>query len=298
MFDKTMVRLLLAAALAATLFGGTAMAGFTPPTGLAPGSKYQLAFVTDGTTDATSGLESYYNNFAQEQATPLTTILPTGTTWSAITSTSTDYFGGHVDARVNAPTFAGVPIYNTQGQLVATGSGLWSGQLQNPIEYDPTGGYEGGVVWTGSKSDGTANIDGDLGFQSFPWLIVGDSAASNSYWLYFGQYSPSIHFPIYALSSPITVVPEPATLTLLGPGTAGTWSALSAAAQDEDDGTTLVGGGPGGCGRVGPGRTCSTCPADRRASNLSVSAIRAMWRIRSSKTTQREGTAQFPTSIK
>ncbi len=80
MFEKAMVRglatpalaaaALAAAALAATMLGGTAMASFIPPFGLAPGSKYQIAFVTADTTSGTSGLESYYNNFVTEEAAP------------------------------------------------------------------------------------------------------------------------------------------------------------------------------------------------------------------------------------
>ena len=51
MLDKTMVQSLVAVALVATMFAGTAVAQVVLPTGLPPGSQYEIAFVTsDGTT--------------------------------------------------------------------------------------------------------------------------------------------------------------------------------------------------------------------------------------------------------
>ncbi len=69
MFDKTMMRGLMAVALVATLLVGMAMAdNVILPSGLAPGSEYQIAFVTADFTSGTSGLESYYNSFATTEA--------------------------------------------------------------------------------------------------------------------------------------------------------------------------------------------------------------------------------------
>ena len=59
----------MAVALVATLLVGMAMAdNVILPSGLAPGSEYQIAFVTADFTSGTSSLESYYNSFATTEA--------------------------------------------------------------------------------------------------------------------------------------------------------------------------------------------------------------------------------------
>src|SRR5689334_6429227 len=83
-----------------------------PPIGLAPGSQYQLAFVTADTTTATSATEAYYNAFVSAQAAQ-NASLP-ATTWSAITSTADG-----TNASLNAP-WLGLPVYDTTGKLTAT----------------------------------------------------------------------------------------------------------------------------------------------------------------------------------
>ena len=212
MFHKTTVRVSMVAALAVML-GGTATAdNVILPTGLAPGSQYQIAFVTTDTTSGTSGSESYYNNFATAEAAPLTAILPLGTSWSAITST----FDGEEfhNAISNAATYSGVPIYNTHGQLVATGAGLWSGHLSSPIVYDQNGSYDSTAVWDGSNYTGIASgIPAALG-DADP--MSGVSATTFGYWLQSSTNGATNPLAVYALSSPITdPVPEPTTLSLL-----------------------------------------------------------------------------------
>ena len=217
MFEKAMVRGLAAAALAATMLGGSAMASFIPPFGLAPGSKYQIAFVTADTTSGTSGLESYYNNFVTEEAAPLTAVLPSGTTWSAITSTydGTSYY----NAIDNAPTHPGVPIYNTAGQLVSDGTGWFNIPLPHPIDYTQLGILSYEETFTGTDGDGDADPTYALG--SLPNHLCGYSGyVVDSYWLDHDVFSSGAHFQVYALSSPITV-PEPTTLALLGAAVLG-----------------------------------------------------------------------------
>jgi len=223
MLSKFLVRVLLAT-LATTMLDEVAEAQVRLPTGLAPGSKYQLIFVTADATSATSDLESYYNDFVSQAAATLNQILPSGTTWSAITST---YNNGHqVNAIDNAPAYVGVPIYNTHGDLVATGSSgtnpLFSDgstALVNPVLYDQNGHMNSTVVWTGTAGNG-------LGIQSLtlgtPNAQTSQYAAGHSYtkssnWMW-AEYALSTNdLPVYALSSRITVpVPEPASLSLLG----------------------------------------------------------------------------------
>ena len=90
---------------------------------LPPGSKYQLAFVSVGTIEAVSTNIVDYNQFVSQQAS-LNSSLPQGLTWTAIASTSSE------NAIDNAPTYANIPIYNTNGQMIfASGSAMWGDYL-------------------------------------------------------------------------------------------------------------------------------------------------------------------------
>ena len=79
MLDKTMVRSLVAVALVATMFAGTAVAQVVLPTGLPPGSQYEIAFVTSDGTTATSTDINDYNSFVTAEAA-FSSSLPTGVT--------------------------------------------------------------------------------------------------------------------------------------------------------------------------------------------------------------------------
>jgi hypothetical protein len=205
------------------------VAAVTLPAGLAPGSKYQLVFVTADITPASNTDISYYNEFAQSEAAPLNSLLPPGVAWHAIASTAT------VDAFQNAQCL-GVPIYNTAGQLVASAAnGLYSETpLFNPIEYDQFGNlvlhfinngnaYVAPDPYTGSNPDGSRlpgfTLGGSFGNGSVSY--VGRVDTTTTQWLSFtanqGSDNPE---PLYALSSAITVpgVPEPASAVLLACG--------------------------------------------------------------------------------
>ncbi|MGA2255044.1 MAG: hypothetical protein ABSG53_10310 [Thermoguttaceae bacterium] len=68
MFEKTMVRLMLAALAVATMPAEAAKADVILPTGLAPGSEHQIAFLTSGTTTAISPNNDDYNIFVTQHA--------------------------------------------------------------------------------------------------------------------------------------------------------------------------------------------------------------------------------------
>jgi hypothetical protein len=88
----------------------------TVPSGLSPGDKYRLAFVTSTTRDATSSDIADYNAFVTAVANTVPALTELGTTWTAIGSTAA------VDARDNTNTnpgnAEGVPIYLLDGTLL------------------------------------------------------------------------------------------------------------------------------------------------------------------------------------
>ncbi len=201
-----------------------ALGGVINPS-LPPGSEYQLIFVTSGGRDALSGNIADYNAFVTAQAA-LNPDLPAGVTWSAVGSTAL------VAARDNAPSQVGVPIYNTAGQLLTSGTSdlyhTWP-LLAAPC-YDQNGVFESTGVWTGSMDDGApfnplGTISGGTGVGGGESVGLGFSNYPAS-WLEGTVAAPTNQFNLYALSSTITVpVPEPSTLALFGTGAAALFAA-------------------------------------------------------------------------
>ena len=110
---KSITTLLFAVFASIPLVAGHLWADVIPPIGLAPGSQYQLIFVTAGTIAGTIPSEAPYNAFVTAQAL-LNPSLPS-TTWHSVTA------AGNTEALQNAPSGNLVPIYNTAGQLVQAG---------------------------------------------------------------------------------------------------------------------------------------------------------------------------------
>ncbi len=225
---------------AVLVFSAThARAGVTLPTGLAPGSRYEIAFVTHDGSTATSSSIVDYNNFVMSEANLNPTLQNLGVSWNAIASTGNT-------ANSNAPFNPTIPVYNTLGQCVADASmPLYGGKLHYPIDYDQYGnviqalpGYDDPYVWTGLTYNGLPNTNdryfGNVILSSpSGWVIDGAPDDTTLYWDGSGYWSwldaggyqsernPYTHQPclsyLFALSTPITVpVPEPASLTLLG----------------------------------------------------------------------------------
>jgi formylglycine-generating enzyme len=218
MCDKTTVRGVVTSALmVTTMFTGTAMADFIPPTSLAPGSQYQIIFVTSGTSQAGSKELNYYNSFVTQQAA-LNPSLP-NTTWRAVASA----WSG--SARTNAPTYDNIPIYNTIGQLVAIGpNGLWSYPHTALVAYDENGTYKTTRVWTGTDTNGQANQWYSLGnIYGNNSSIAGDDTSLGGTWINSTGAARTSLYSLYALSSLIIVsTSEPATLVWNG-GPTGIW---------------------------------------------------------------------------
>ena len=224
---KSIAALLFAAFAALAVPATHLMADIIPPIGLAPGSQYQLIFLTKDTHDATSSDISVYNSFVTAEAAQ-NPLLPSGVTWTAVASTPT------INANVNAPS-NGLPVYNTAGIEVAP-AGLYTSDI--PVlsinSFDQFGGpgtTNNEFVWTGSEYDGTGSVNLTLGNDpSNPGaqaksggptfgdhVVKPDLVAPGNRIFTSSTDEPISNFnALYALSSPITVpTPEPATLTLL-----------------------------------------------------------------------------------
>ncbi|NCR41254.1 MAG: PEP-CTERM sorting domain-containing protein [Microcystis aeruginosa W13-11] len=193
----------------------------TVPTGLNPGDKYRLVFVTSGFRDAQSSDIADYNTFVTNQVTPTSalglslTASGLNPTWTAIGSTAT------VNAKTNTLTdpvanaSTSVPIYLIDGNKVATRYGdLWDGQILTPISTSDDGQKLGEAVWTGTNSVGNgANVLGS-GNVNF-----GTSNDSTSGWVEEAYLMSGYYFRLYGMSSVLTVpqaqpqsVPEPSSI--------------------------------------------------------------------------------------
>jgi PEP-CTERM motif len=197
--------------------GGRAQAALVLPTpgGLSPGQSFRFAFVTDGTTTATSSNIADYNSFVNAQAEGAT-YNGMAITWSAIASTPTENAIANV-----GPTQA--PVYLVDGTFITattTSSGLWSGNLQRPIDEDVHGVIILSSTWTGTLPSGLGAGQAALG-GGFITHIVGSSGLPNRQWVDFNLAPSQIQLPLYAISQELTVpsvVPEPSTLLMAGVG--------------------------------------------------------------------------------
>ena len=198
-------RAVVAAVLITMLSSVEVQAEIIVPSGLSPGDKYHLAFVTRGTRDGTSGNVADYNAFVQSQAELSGSITELyGISWSAIAST------GPAHARTNA--FIEGPVYLLDGNKIADGlADMWDSSLLNPLNIDQFGDLLNTAVWTGSQTDGFTDPLTPLG-SSGP--TQADSSVTYFNWIDAGAGPPSSSmFSLYAVSETL-VVPEPGTLVL------------------------------------------------------------------------------------
>jgi len=208
------VRFALATAMLWIGFGlvGRAEAGgiaLSTPAGLTPGDTFRLVFITDDFMSGSSSNIADYNNFVNSEAGGATyngSII----SWVAIGSTSS------VNAINNVGQSAS-PVYLADGTLVTsstTGTGLWSGSLQNPIDEDLSGSlHKFLAVLTGTTTSGVASSD-PLG--NFSSITIGDSGETNKDWVQ-GVAIPSfLSERMYGISQVLTVVPEPSSFVLAG----------------------------------------------------------------------------------
>lgn len=161
-----------------TAFSLSAQAAIvTVPSGLNPGDRYRLVFVTDGRRDPLPADIADYNSFVTNQVTGSAleaSLIQNGLTpqWFAIASTAT------VNARTNTgtdptlPAAQQVPIYLISDSIKVADSysDLWDGSIDVNIDSTPSGSRVVGSVWTGTD---------EFGFSVLPFGFLGESPASS-----------------------------------------------------------------------------------------------------------------------
>ena len=187
---------------------------------LPAGTQYQIIFATQGGHNGTSADITVYNSFVSMWANNNATLAGLGVQWNAVASTVA------VSANVNAPSTG--YVFNTAGQMVASPDHpLYSGSLLQTVAFDQDGTRDGGQrpvtftpqILTGSDGFGNGAPNQQLGGTVPTGSMIqyrdGQVSALDAAWLC--GTTTNLPLSMYALSSPITVVvPEPATLVLLG----------------------------------------------------------------------------------
>ncbi len=188
-------------------------APITVPTSLLPSAQYRLAFVTEGTRDATSTNIADYDAFVTAQANTETAL--SSITWQVLGSTAL------ISARLHTGTapsdYPGVPIFLLNDVKLADDyADLWDATIDVPLGIDQHGNAVlVGQVWTGSQQSGLDYLPYELGTPSTP--VVGDLAASNSTWMTLLLDPFTNNNRMYAISEILTV-PEPIPSELLALG--------------------------------------------------------------------------------
>jgi hypothetical protein len=208
--------------LALCLFGGAESLLAQPivPAGLQPGDHYHIAFVTSFTTGIVSDTSvppPFYPDFGGiaaadyiiEDTAAAVGYVPgwnfSDVTWKAILSTPT------IDARDHINVQG--PVYNTRGEMVATGAtDLWDGSIAHAIKYDEGGGdvFSDFQVWTGSNQFGfhLGNTAGPNWNNRSSFAEIGNLTSTSANWLQASTQSAGSTARLYGIS-PLLTVPLP-----------------------------------------------------------------------------------------
>jgi hypothetical protein len=197
------------------------------PAGLVAGDTFRIVFVTESATPATSSDINYYNAFVNNDAIAEAggSVLYNGTsvTFSAIASTQSTSAIANIGV-------TGAPVYLVNGtQVAATDStaGLWSGNLENPIDVTLQNTLPiDGTPWTGTNTNGES-IAQSLGsnYGDPPSVSIGSGFSTGPAWINDGADPvtyPLYPFPpwsnsIYGISQVLTVptaIPEPSSIVM------------------------------------------------------------------------------------
>jgi len=184
--------------------------GTNPATGnpWAPSDPYHLIYVTSALTDATSTDISYYNGFVQLDADNAGIGTSVGVTWNALGSTATD------DAKDNAVITG--PVFGISGStyVAQDAADMWDYEFPTSkliLQLDGTPKN----VHTGTTVGGVAHSTlplGNAGNVELEWSAWQSWAGANKSW------AATTEAEMCAISEELNIVPEPATMCLLGLG--------------------------------------------------------------------------------
>ena len=189
------------------------------------GAQFRLVFRTDGDYQALSTSIDWYNAQVTTEANTNTDLNGLGS-WYVIGSTST------VAAKANTYTGTSdpsVPIYALSGSMVSDNNPFWSSAsypILYPIKDTPQGLVKTTQVHSGTRTTGLTSswpLGGALDGTTLRtnW---GDASTTYVNWIHksggwpasWGA-NPSANLQgLYGMSGVLTVIPEPATLALLG----------------------------------------------------------------------------------
>ncbi len=214
------------------------------------GDTYQLAFSTNALTIASINPPvapwddiATFDAIVQAEGDTAGGGACAGVTWNVIGST----------VAVNAKDHAVVsgPVYDMLGRPIVTGyADMWDGSIENPITYmdgtPVTNASYGSMIWTGSKSDGTAYAGRELGTTT-RFAQGGRSYQTDGKWISDSRQDFYRTMSLYGLSEPLVVM-EAAYWDLNGtdPNSGsstptGTWNAGTGNWNAAADGTGAAG---------------------------------------------------------
>ena len=217
---------LLVVATFSSLLSSQSEAALLHPGDLNPGDEYRYAFVTSTTRDATSTNIADYDSFVNTAAAGSTFMGVPDLTWRVIGSTMSVNAIDHLVDTSGGWSSNSVPIYllNGTSRVANDFNDLWDGSIGAGINLSETGvefNSTGGIVFTGTESNGLGFPDRQLGSTLFTTLKSGTPDATNSNWINSdGALSKVVSSYFYAISDVIVVggaessVPEPSALLL------------------------------------------------------------------------------------
>ncbi|MES9881755.1 MAG: VPLPA-CTERM sorting domain-containing protein [Sedimenticola sp.] len=194
-------------------------ASLVVPAGLNPGDNYHVVFVSSTTRGPTSSDISDYDTHVQNAADAAGIGTSIGLNWRAIVSTETVDAITHLGSLFSDKTT--IPIYNQNGDLVASSFDDMWGILSNPILYDESGNINRSYTYTGTNIFGVA---ADPLGNAGGYFTYGNPPKNGYNWVDMGSYNTLYDRAFYGMSAEATVagvVPIPAAAWLFGSGLLG-----------------------------------------------------------------------------